>query len=106
MREALIDFSSTGLSLLVMDDGKKPVFRLRRTLSVVDFMSRKGKLMDRGIDKVAEAVLHLKDAALEVGALRIYLIATASMRLIVNHDDVKDSDNKHCPTTNYRQHLQ
>ena len=90
MREALIDFSSTGLSLLVMDDGKKPVFRLRRTLSVVDFMSRKGKLMDRGIDKVAEAVFHLKDAALEVGALRIYLIATASMRLIVNHDDVKD----------------
>ena len=90
MRKALIDFSSTALSLLVMDDGLRPVFRLRRSLSIVEYMTKKGRLQDRGIEKVLEAVAHLKEAAEEVGARRIYLIATASMRLIANHGEVSD----------------
>lgn len=88
MRKALIDFSSTALSLLVMDDGLRPVFRLRRSLAMVEFISGKGRLIDRGIEKAVEAVLHLKEAAEEVGAKNIQLIATASMRLIANHDEV------------------
>ena len=66
MKIAVMDFSSTALSLLVAEvsrDSIEPVVGLRRTVSILDYMSRKGKLSERGVEKVVEAVTYLEEAA-------------------------------------------
>ena len=94
MKIAVMDFSSTALSLLVADVSREsiePLIGLRRSVSLIDYMSKKGRLSERGIEKVIEAVMYLEDAAKKVGADRIVLIATASMRLISNYSEVQES---------------
>ncbi len=90
MRKAVIDFSSTALSLLVME-GTKPVFRLRQALSILDLISKKGKLSDRGIERVIDAASNLKETAVSMGADAVFFIATASMRLISNYEEVGEA---------------
>ncbi len=94
MKIAVMDFSSTALSLLVAEasrDSIEPVVGLRRTVSILDYMSRKGKLSERGVEKVVEAVTYLEEAAKKVGADHIILIATASMRMISNYSEVQEA---------------
>ena len=94
MKIAIMDFSSTALSLLVAEVSREriePMIGLRRSVSLVDYMSKKGKLSGRGIEKVIEAVRYLEDAARKVGSDRIVLIATASMRLVSNYAEIQEA---------------
>ena len=89
MRIAVIDFSSTALSLLVEEisgEMMSSVVGLRRSVSILDYMNRKGRLSERGIEKVIDSMRYLIEAAERVGAESIRLISTASMRIISNYD--------------------
>ena len=93
MRLAVIDFSSVSISLLVADIGGEKSYRsvagLRRSVSILDYMTHDGNLSQSGIEKCAEEVSYLCSAAENAGAERISIIATASMRIIKNRDEVR-----------------
>ncbi len=94
MRIAVIDFSSTALSLLVEEisgEMMSSVVGLRRSVSILDYMNRKGRLSERGIEKVIDSMRYLIEAAERVGAESIRLISTASMRIISNYEEVADA---------------
>lgn len=91
MKIAVIDFSSTALSLLVADISGEmmvPVVGLRRSVSILGYMSKKGRISERGISKVVETIRYLIEAAKKVGAESVHLISTASMRLLCNYGEV------------------
>ena len=91
MKIGIIDFSSTAVSLLVSDiqgDMTEKVVSLRRSVSILDYLTDKGKLSDRGIEKVVDSVLFLLESARKVGAERVKMLSTASMRLIANYREV------------------
>ena len=91
MKIGIIDFSSTAVSLLVSDiqgDMTENVINLRRSVSILDYLTDKGKLSDRGIEKVVDSVLFLMEAARKVGAEKVKMLSTASMRLISNYREV------------------
>lgn len=91
MKIGIIDFSSTAVSLLVSDiqgDMTEEVVSLRRPVSILDYLTAKGKLSDRGIEKVVDSIMFLMDSARKVGAERVKMLSTASMRLISNYREV------------------
>lgn len=91
MKIGIIDFSSTAVSLLVSDiqgDMTENVINLRRSVSILDYLTDKGKLSSRGIEKVVDSVLFLMEAARKVGAEKVKMLSTASMRLISNYREV------------------
>ena len=62
MKIGIIDFSSTAVSLLVSDiqgDMTEEVVSLRRSVSILDYLTAKGKLSDRGIEKVVDSIMFL-----------------------------------------------
>ena len=92
MKIAVIDFSSTSLSLLVEEVSGEmmvPVVGLRRSVSILGYMSKKGKLSERGIEKVVDSIRYLMEAADKVGADSVRIISTASMRIIRNYGEVE-----------------
>lgn len=94
MKIAVIDFSSTSLSLLVEEVSGEmliPVVGLRRSVSILGYLSKKGKLSERGIEKVVDSIRFLMEAASKVGAESVHIISTASMRIIKNYGDVVDA---------------
>lgn len=91
-RYAIIDFSSTAVSLLIADivsDEIIPVFRDRKTISVLDYIEKNGNFSNRGTQKVIEHMKTLISTAEAAKVNRIYAIATAAMREIKNYKDVK-----------------
>ena len=71
MKIGIIDFSSTAVSLLVSDiqgDMTEEVVSLRRSVSILDYLTAKGKLSDRGIEKVVDSIMFLMDSARKVEA--------------------------------------
>ena len=91
MKIGIIDFSSTAVSLLVSDiqgDMTEKVVSLRRSVSILDYLTDKGRLSSRGIEKVVDSILFLLDAARKVGAEKVKMLSTASMRLIANYREV------------------
>lgn len=91
-RYAIIDFSSTAVSLLIADivsDEIVPVFRDRKTISALDYIEKNGNFSNRGTQKVIEHMKTLISTAEAAKVSRIYAIATAAMREIKNYKDVK-----------------
>ena len=91
MKIAVIDFSSTSLSLLVEEVSGEmmiPVVGLRKSVSILGYLSKKGKLSERGIEKVVESIRYLMEAAVKVGSESVCVISTASMRIIKNYGEV------------------
>lgn len=91
-RYAIIDFSSTAVSLLIADivsDEIIPVFRDRKTISALDYIEKNGNFSNRGTQKVIEHMKTLISTAEAAKVSRIYAIATAAMREIKNYKDVK-----------------
>ena len=94
MKIAVIDFSSTSLSLLVEEvsgEMMTPVVGLRRSVSILGYLSKKGKLSERGIEKVVDSIKFLMEAATKVGAESVHIISTASMRMIKNYGEVVEA---------------
>ena len=91
MKIAVIDFSSTSLSLLVEEVSGEmmvPVVGLRKSVSILGYLSKKGKLSDRGIERVVDSIKALMETAQKVGAESVHIISTASMRMIRNYGEV------------------
>ena len=94
MKIAVIDFSSTSISLLVEEvsgEMMTPVVGLRRSVSILGYMSKKGRLSERGVEKAVESIRYLIDAASKVGAQSVHLISTASMRRMRNYGEVMEA---------------
>lgn len=90
MKYAVIDISSSGLSLIAAETfGKNTeiVFKDRMSLSLLHYMDGK-KLAPRGIEKLIDALILTKDACAELGVTVAYLISTAALRAIENFDEV------------------
>ena len=91
MKIAVIDFSSTSLSLLVENVSGEmmiPVVGIRKSVSILGYLSKKGKISERGIEKVVDSIKFLVEAAEKVGAESVHISSTASMRIIKNYDEV------------------
>ena len=91
MKIAVIDFSSTSLSLLVENVSGEmmiPVVGIRKSVSILGYLSKKGKISERGIEKVVDSIKFLVEAAEKVGAESVHIISTASMRIIKNYEEV------------------
>ena len=91
MKIGIMDFSSTAVSLLVSEisgDMTERIVSLRRSVSILDYLTAKGKLSDRGIERVVDSAVYLAEAARKVGAEKVKMLSTASMRLISNYREV------------------
>jgi Exopolyphosphatase len=90
-RYGIIDFSSTSVSLLIADVEEEnivPIFKDRKTISVLDYIEKNGKFSPRGTQKVIDALKTLISNAGAAKVEKIYTIATAAMREIKNYEEV------------------
>ena len=81
MKVGIIDFSSSGIALLVANvaEGNMDVLlKTKRPLSIFDYMKKTGRLSRRGVEKIVEVMTDVKNSAIKVGAEELYLYATAS----------------------------
>ena len=88
MKYAVIDISSSSISLTAADDkGSEPFFRARESLTLLHYMDGHA-LSQRGIEKLIEAVLAMQEKCRSVGVDMLYLISTAALRVIENCEEV------------------
>ncbi len=93
IRYGIIDFSSTAVSLLIADaDGESliPIFKDRKSISVLDYIEKNGKFSSRGTQKVIDSIKTLIANAQAAKVNKMYAIATAAMREIKNYKEVKE----------------
>ena len=92
MKIGVIDFSSSGVALLVANvaEGNFDVLlKTKRPLSINDYM-KKGRLSRRGVEKIVEVMTDVKNSAVKVGAEQLYLYATASFNAVGDFQEVTD----------------
>ena len=84
---AVIDISSTSVSMLVCGKEGHPSYKFRESLSAVSF-TEGGKLTDHGVEKLCEKISVFQDQCKKLGVEKLYVLSTAAMRRIDNADDV------------------
>ena len=90
MKYAVIDISSSSISLTAADDkGGEPFFRARESLTLLHYMDGHA-LSRRGIEKLIEAVLAMQEKCRSVGVDMLYLISTAALRAVLNIEEVHE----------------
>lgn len=90
MKYAVIDISSSSISLAAAEDtGKEPFFRARESLTLLHYMDGHS-LSKRGIEKLIEAVLAMQEKCRSVGVDMLYLISTAALRAVLNSEEVHE----------------
>ena len=90
MKYAVIDISSSSISLTAADDkGGEPFFRARESLTLLHYMDGHA-LSQRGIEKLIEAVLAMQEKCRSVGVDMLYLISTAALRAVLNSEEVHE----------------
>ena len=90
MKYAVIDISSSSISLTAADDkGSEPFFRARESLTLLHYMDGHA-LSQRGIEKLIEAVLAMQEKCRSVGVDMLYLISTAALRAVLNSEEVHE----------------
>lgn len=90
MKVGIIDFSSSGIALLVANiaEGNMDVLlKTKRPLSIRDYM-KKGRLSRRGVEKIVEVMTEVKNSAIKVGAEKLFLYATASFSVVGDFEEV------------------
>ena len=90
MKYSVIDVSSSSLSLVVAaaDEHKTEIlFKERKAISLVHYLEGR-KLTERGIEKLVDCLHELKEACVNLGVERCYLISTAALRHIENFEEV------------------
>ena len=88
MKYAVIDISSSSISLVVADEKEaEPVFRARESLTLLHYLDGHA-LSQRGIEKLTDAVLSMQDKCRSVGVDLLYLISTAALRAVLNFEEV------------------
>ena len=91
MKYSVIDISSSSLSLIVAaaDERKTEIlFKERFPISLVHYLDGR-KFTERGIDKLVDCLMEMKETCVNFGAERCYLISTAALRYIENFDEVR-----------------
>ena len=90
MKIAVIDISSSGLSMTVAEAGKrKTEICLKERLSLcLPHYTDGGKLSDLGIEKLTSGLVNLKDKCVGLGVEISYLISTAALRYLENCDQI------------------
>ena len=91
MKIAVIDISSSSISLLVAQVGEKEeiLFRDRSSLTLLHYLEGRS-LSARGIDKLAEAVAAMMEKCRSVRAETLYVISTAALRAVENFEQVRE----------------
>ena len=87
MKYAIIDISSSSISLLVAE-GKKTfdvLLRERENVSILHYMEGKN-LSERGVEKLVENLNKMKDVCRKMEIDKCYVISTASMRNFENFE--------------------
>ncbi len=88
MTYAVIDISSTSMSMLVCgEDSTRPVYKYREGFSALSF-TEGGKLTEHGIEKMVDKISVFQDQCRKLGVDRLYVVSTAAMRFIDNADEV------------------
>ena len=92
MKRAVIDVSSSSLSLIVAEvRGKRAeiVFKDRMSLCLLQY-TEEGTLTDRGREKLISGLIAMKGKCRALGVQTVYLIATAALRRAKNCEEVKE----------------
>lgn len=84
---AVIDISSTSISMLVCGKEGHPSYKFRESLSAVSF-TEGGKLTEHGVEKICEKISMFQDRCKKLGVEKLYVLSTAAMRFIDNTDEV------------------
>ncbi len=85
---AVIDISSTSLSMLVCGkDGTRPAYKYRESLSALSFVED-GKLTEHGVEKICEKISIFQDQCKKLGVEMLYVLSTAAMRFVENAEEV------------------
>ncbi len=85
---AVIDISSTSISMLVCGkDGTHPAYKFRESLSAVSF-TEGGKLTEHGVEKICDKISVFQDQCKKLGVEKLYVVSTAAMRFIDNAEEV------------------
>lgn len=87
---AVIDISSTSISMLVCGKDNHPSYKFRESLSAVSF-TEGGKLTDHGVEKICEKISVFQDQCKKLGVEKLYVLSTAAMRYIDNADEVLEA---------------
>ncbi len=84
---AVIDISSTSVSMLVCGKEGHPSYKFRESLSAVSF-TEGGKLTEHGVERLCEKIGVFQDQCKKAGVEKLYVLSTAAMRRIDNADEV------------------
>ena len=90
MRYAVVDISSTSISLLVAEgEGRvlDVVLKERENLSMLHYLEER-ELSGRGLEKLTDALMRVRTTLKNLEVDRAWLISTAAMRGIRNFDEV------------------
>ncbi len=88
MTYAVIDISSTSMSMLVCgEDTTKPIYKYREGFSALSFTAG-GKLTEHGIEKMVDKLTVFQDQCKKLGVDKLYVLSTAAMRQIDNAEEV------------------
>ncbi len=87
MKYAIIDISSSSISLLTADGEKTfdVLLRERENISILHYMEGKN-LSERGVEKLVENLNKMKEICKKTGVEKCYVISTASMRNFENFE--------------------
>lgn len=86
MKIALIDVGSNSVRLALMADGKT-LYKTLATTRLGEGLSFSGKMLPEAIERTASAVSAFKARAVNDGADRLYVFATAAVRSASNKSD-------------------
>ena len=84
---AVIDISSTSVSMLVCGKDGRPSYKFRESLSAISF-TEGGKLSEHGVEKICDKIAVFQDQCKKLGVEVLYVLSTAAMRFIDNADEV------------------
>lgn len=94
MKFAVIDLSSTGVSLVVAEGEKQsgmftPVYKDRTNIAVADYFEGRA-ISRRGIEKLIDALITARSTCKAMGVDECYCISTAALRNINNIEEVAE----------------
>lgn len=94
MKYAVVDMSSTGVSMIVAQcDGNSNVFKIvykdRLNIAITEYFEGQ-KISSRGIDRLIDALISARTTARTVGADACYVISTAALRNVDNIEEVAE----------------
>ncbi|MBD5132551.1 MAG: hypothetical protein HDT28_08220 [Clostridiales bacterium] len=94
MKFAVIDLSSTGVSIVVAEGEKEsgifsPLYKERTNIAVADYFDGKS-ISRRGIDKLVDALITARSTCKAMGVDECYCISTAALRNIDNIKEVAE----------------